>query len=693
MRRGRGRWWLSLGALAAISTIALGAGAHGSRLVPIEDRPVQRAPAPAAAPPVESPAIASRAFRWTGPYVGGQFAYALVQADSTLSLPQPTKTSDTLGSFLGGVGLGYDHELPSRILLGVEGDVSFPYFVEDGAFTSRAGSKGEVTGKLDFVSRARGRAGYALDRWLLYGTFGLAWSQARFTEDPGAGGASSSALRWLVGWTAGAGVELAIAPAWSLKAEFLFDRLGSTAGTLPSGSGYRLESASMHSLQLGLDWHFGSSIDPAAAPGPDVARESRDGWSIKAEDWNAHWQATFIEQGYFRFRSPYQGTNSLSGDSQFIDTLSATAFLGLRLWDGAQFYFNPEIDQGFGLSQTLGVAAFPNGEAQKAAYPDPRLNIDRVMLRQTIGLGGPQAVVEDGPNQLPGKRDVSRVTVTAGRLSVGDAFGLNRYAYDPRTQFLNWNIYGGGSYDWTMDRPGFTWGALAELNQASWALRAGYFLEPTESNGNAYDLSIPTRGQYVVEPEVRYELLSQPGILRVMAWAARANMGSYSEAVSMRVTSAGYPDISQTRRERATYGFVVNFEQALSRDVGMFSRISWTPGLVEVMGWTDCDESLSLGTAVRGAAWRRPADTVGLAGVVEGLSPEARAYFAAGGLGIVIGDGRLDYRPEQVLEIYYAVDLATWATLTLDTQLVANPGYNADRGPVPIYAARLHVER
>jgi high affinity Mn2+ porin len=200
---------------------------------------------------------------------------------------------------------------------------------------------------------------------------------------------------------------------------------------------------------------------------------------------------TLIEQGYFRFRSPYAGENSLSGGTQFRNTASATAFLGMRLWRGAELYVNPELDQGFGLSQTLGIAGFPNGEAQKAAYPVPRVNVDRLFLRQTFGLSGARTTVADGPNRLASTYDVSRVTVTVGRLSVGDVFCLNAYASDPRTQFMNWNVYGGGSYDWTMDRPGWTWGAIVELSDAAWALRAGYFLEPTVSNGNSFDMTVP----------------------------------------------------------------------------------------------------------------------------------------------------------------------------------------------------------
>jgi high affinity Mn2+ porin len=676
--------WLALAIGLALASFAFDASAHGSRLVPVEDQPAP----PATAPPVPSsappPPTSRGASPWSGLHVGGHVAYGLAQAGDTLSASTPTRSSDSLGSFSGGVQIGYDRRLPSHVLLGVEGDIAFPYFVQDGAVVSRNAAQASVTGKLDFVSTVRARVGYALDRWVFYATGGLASAQTRMSET-GASGATTTVLSMPVGWAAGAGAEFGFAPGWTLRAQYLLDRPGDTNGAFAPGSRFQLSGTTLQSLQLGLDWHFGS---------PDGAD---DGWPIAADDWNVHWQSTFIEQGYFGFRSSYEGPNSLSGSTQFTNTLSATAFVGLRLWQGAQFYFDPEVDQGFGLSQTLGMAAFPNGEAQKASYPVPRLNIDRVVLRQTFGLGGEQAHVEDGPNQLPGRRDVSRITLTAGRLSVGDGFGLNAYAQDPRTQFLNWNIYGGGSYDWTMDKPGFTWGAFAELNQKRWAVRAGYFLETTESNGNSFDLNVPTRGQYLVEPELRYLLFSRPGVLRVMAWATRAVMGSYSEALAMPVTTGGYPggypDIAQTRQVRLTYGFVANVEQAVTRDLGVFSRASWTPGLVEVMGWTDCDESLSLGLLLTGNLWRRPDDQLGLAGVVEGLSPEARAYFAAGGMGIVIGDGRLDYRPERVAEAYYAFGLTPWATLTIDTQVVVNPAYNADRGPVPIYAMRLHVER
>ena len=334
-----------------------------------------------------------------------------------------------------------------------------------------------------------------------------------------------------------------------------------------------------------------------------------------------------VEQGYPAFRSPYQGANSLTGASQIQNTTSATAFVGYRPWDGTEIYVNPELMQGFGLNNTLGVAGFPNGEAQKSDFPMPRIDIARVFVRQTFGLGGEQETVEDGPNQLAGKQDISRITVTAGRFAVIDIFDGNSYSHDPRVDFLNWNMYCCGSYDLTMDKISYTWGAAAELNQKNWAIRAGYFLVPAVSNVNTFDTHIPEHGEYIGELELRYSLFSQPGKLRLMGWANIANVGSYADALAMPVTTPNYPDITQTRQVRTNYGFVVNVEQAITSDLGVFSRASWSPGLVEIIGWTDCDESLSFGTVLKGNAWGRPDDKIGVAGVVEGLSPDSPRLF------------------------------------------------------------------
>ena len=631
----------------------------------------------------DAPVAAPIRYDWSGAYIGGHFGYSWGHTSNWLFDPEAMASSNGFGSAYGGLQIGYNYLLSSRVLLGIESDVTFPNFLEDGQIALRATSQTSVTDESDYIGTVRGRLGYAFDPWLIYATGGFAWSQARFIES--GGNDEDKALPTRFGFAAGAGAEIPVAPNWTARLEYLYDRFRTARAVFPSGTHYK-SAFDIQTARLGLNYELN---------GPDAntsAGNVSPSWPIASNSWNVHGQFTFIGQGYGAFRSPYEGPQSLTGDSQFKNTISATAFLGYRPWEGTEIYVNPELMQGFGLSDTFGVANFPNGEAQKASFPMPRADMARVYVQQTFGLGGEQETVEDGPNQLAGNRDISRITVTAGRVEVIDFFDNNSFSHDPRKDFLSWNMYCCGSYDLTMDKISYTWGALAELNQKDWAFRGGYFLVPTVSNVNTFDMHIPDRGEYIAEFEWRYSLLSEPGKLRFMPWLNRAVAGSYAEALAEPLNTPNYPDITLTRRVRNDYGFVINAEQAVTADLGLFSRASWAAGKTEIIGWTDCDESLSAGAVLKGTSWGRPDDKIGLGGVVEGLSPEQRAYFAAGGLGIVIGDGALNYQPEKVLETYYAYSLNKSTTLTFDYQFVDNPAYNADRGPVSIFAGRLHTE-
>jgi high affinity Mn2+ porin len=636
------------------------------------------------APPVPLPTPINTGYDWNGWYAGGQIGYGRGAASPTLSGPNLAHSSNAFGSLEGGLEIGYDRVLSSRLYVGGVAGVSFPHFFEDGVVASGSLTQGaNVTEKLDAVSTLRCHLGLSSDSWVMYGTGGLAASQTRFIESLASSSKPDTLLRWHMGWTAGAGAEFAIGPNWAAHAEYSYSRLGQTSVVLSPGAGFGSQLA-VHSVRLGLR---------RLLTGPGATAPTWTGGSSPSDTdrWNVHGQETFIEQGYFAFRSAYEGTNSLSSNSQVKNTESATAFLGVRLWSGAQAYFDPEIDQGYGLNTTHGVSAFPNGEAQKAEFPAPRLVVDRLILKQTLGLGGARDTIADGPNQLPQTRDISRITVVAGRLAVTDYFNVNAYANDPRTNFLNWNIYGAGAYDWTMDQISWTYGALAELNGRDWAVRVGYFLLPIVSSNNVFDLHIPGRGEYAVELERRYSVDSRPGKLRVFGWVNHGTMGGYADAVALPLTSPNYPDIVLTREIRTNPGIVLNAEQAVTDELGLFSRASWSPGRDEILGGTDCSESLSLGGVVKGASWARPNDNVGVSEVVGGLSPAARAYFAAGGWGILIGDGRLNYREERVDEAYYSFAVRKSLALSVDYQFVTHPAYNADRGPVSIYALRLHA--
>ena len=661
-----------LGAIVGM-TLATAGGAAADDIMATKAAPIQYA--------------VPSTYDWTGFYVGGHVGLSWGRGTSTLSNPNPISVGDSFGSLYGGLQAGYNYVLPSRLLLGAEADITFPNF-QTGAdgliFTGGTVQGTTVTDQIDYIATLRGRFGYAFDRWLIYGTGGFAWSQARFGETPGVASSEDLILLTRTGWTLGLGAEVAIAPDWTARIEYLYDRFGTVAGVFPSGTGYG-SVFDINTLRFGLNYKLG--VADAGTP----ANAGSDPWPIAPGSWNVHGQFTFIEQGYPAFHSPYEGANSLSGASQAKNTVSATGFIGYRPWDGTDIYINPEITQGFGLSDTLGIAAFPNMEAQKASFPMPRVDMARVYVQQTFGLGGEQETIADGPNQIAGQKDISRLTIIAGRFAVTDFFDNNAYAQSGRTQFFNWNVDCCGAYDWTMDQVSYTWGAMAELNQKFWAFRAGYFLVPVVSNNDDFDTHVPD-GEYIGELELRYSLVSQPGKLRLMAWANRANMGTYAEALAEPITTPNYPDITLTRAVRTNYGFNANLEQAITSDLGVFARASWSPGLDEIIGWTDCDESASAGAVLKGTSWGRPNDRIGAAGVIDGLSPEARAYFAAGGLGILIGDGALNYRPEKIFETYYSYSLNTWSALTFDYQFVADPAYNADRGPVHIFAGRYHAE-
>ncbi len=445
-------------------------------------------------------------------------------------------------------------------------------------------------------------------------------------------------------------------------------------------------SAAAARIRAGLNYKLGA---PTAYT-PDFAASQ-----TQFPNWEIHGQTTYIQQGYPAFRSPYLGENSFTPWPQTRQTWTASAFLGLKLWDGGELYYNPELLQGFGLHNTTGAGGFPNGEAQKSNFPYPRYSTSRLFLRQTFGLGGEQESVESGYGQMAGKRDVSRVTVQVGRFAVHDVFDNNAYAMDTRADFMNWSIWAAGAFDYPADKIGLGYGAVTELNQKHWALRVGYFLTGVEPNANQFDTRLFARGAYVAELETRYSLFSRDGKFRVGLWADTYFSGSYREAIDLTLLNPELDPtdaIVLTRKGRTKYGYYLNFEQAVSDELGVFGRWSWNDGKNEISAFTDIDASLSLGTSIKGTRWGRPDDRIGLAGAINMLSRDHRDYIAAGGLGILIGDGRLNYRPEQILETFYAMNVVNGVILTFDYQFMLNPAYNADRGPISFFSGRLHGE-
>lgn len=412
-----------------------------------------------------------------------------------------------------------------------------------------------------------------------------------------------------------------------------------------------------------------------------------------AETWNAKFQATYVWQDKRPFAAAYSGTNSLTPDREKSYSFTATAALGLRPWEGGELYFNPEVAQGVPLSGLTGLGGFTNGEIARSSGPILKLYRARLFLRQTWGQSGEREAVESDANQLAGSVAKRRWVLTAGNISVLDVFDGNAYSHDPRTQFLNWSLMTHGAYDFAADARGYTWGAALEWYHDDWVVRAGRFLQPKEPNQQALDARILRHYGDQIELEHAHRLGDQPGKLRLLAFRNRARMSRFQDALDLAARTGALPSIDDVRHgEQIKRGFGLNVEQAVSDDVGVFGRASWADGKTETYAFTEIDRSISGGVVVKGGAWGRAQDSAGFAMARNGLSKVRREYLAAGGLGFFIGDGRLNYRPEVVLETFYSLNLTRQTWLTLDWQHIRNPAYNADRGRVNVASVRLHAE-
>ncbi len=407
------------------------------------------------------------------------------------------------------------------------------------------------------------------------------------------------------------------------------------------------------------------------------------------QDWALHGQATFVAQGVLGFRSPYEGPNSLA-PSQVKETFDATLYAGVRPWSGAELWINPEIDQGFGLSNTLGAAGFPSAEAYKVGKSSPYVRLQRLFFRQTIDLGGETQAVAGAPNQLAGSQSANRLVFTIGKLGVGDIFDTNRYAHDPRGDFLNWSVVDAGNFDYAADAWGYSYGVAAEWYQGPWAIRFGAFNLSKVPNGETLESDF-SQYQLIGEVEHRHSFAGHPGAVRVTLFRNRGNFSRFDDALMLANATRAPVDPTLTRRRMTRLGGHLNIEQEVTDTLGLFARAGISDGAIEPYDFTDIDRTAAMGGALRGKSWARADDTVGFTVVVNGISKAHERYLNAGGIGVLVGDGKLPHPgSEFIAEFYYDWQAVRGINVTFDYQLIANPAYNRDRGPANIVAVRLH---
>jgi len=400
-----------------------------------------------------------------------------------------------------------------------------------------------------------------------------------------------------------------------------------------------------------------------------------------------HGQATFVLQGHPGFRSPYRGEGSLKPEASAANTLSTDLIVGRRLWHGAEAVVDVSITRGFGLSNSTGVAAYPNNEAFRLGSSEPTLFVPRAFFRQTIALSAETADAEEDALRFDAPLPRERVTITVGKMSVWDIFDRNAYAHDARTQFLNWAMVGAGAVDYAADARGWTNGAAVEWDDGTWGLRAGAFQVSRRVNGLFLDPA-PTRAWQLLGEVDRFHTLGgRPGAVRLILGLSRTRQSRWSE-----IDPADPETFDKNpSRYRVKQMAALNLEQEIAEDLGAFARLSWNDGRTQNWMFTEMDRAASAGLSLKGGRWGRPEDTVGLGGNIGWISAGRRRYLENGGIGFITGDGALRGGPEYALETYYDTAVAPGVNLALNLQHVVNPAYNRDRGPVTLLALRARV--
>lgn len=424
--------------------------------------------------------------------------------------------------------------------------------------------------------------------------------------------------------------------------------------------------------------------------------------STHVNPWNYHYQVTVIDQNHSGFKTKYSGMNSLADTVETgANSVTATLYLGRRLWKGGAAHFNAELSGGHGLSSTLGVAGALNGETYRIGDPAPVISAARYFIQQMIPLGhtGYEHQEDDIDNQLEGTIPSSRLVISAGKFSMSDFFDDNIYSHDPRTQFLNWGLMSNGAWDYPANTKGYTYGLVVELIKPGWAARISSVSVSATANHSDMEYRFGKAHSETLEITKKLQLVGgQPGSLGIIGSYTVSRQPSYQDGLTaLKTGNTALLNVFSGNGEGLSFGghktgVYLNLAQGLTPDLGFFARAGWNDGKYATWAFTEIDQTITAGLSLKGSAWQRGDDVVGFAEVVNGLSADHQAFLKAGGYGFIIGDGNLNYGHEAITEFYYSVQVNRTFWLSYDYQLVINPGYNKDRrGPVHVFGFRGHI--
>lgn len=408
-------------------------------------------------------------------------------------------------------------------------------------------------------------------------------------------------------------------------------------------------------------------------------------------------QATFIYQNAPSFHSPYSGEKSFIFDHSFKQQMTQTygLYLGSQVTKSLQLYTDFEMLRGSGISAGLGLGGYTNGDVIRQGPadlgPDPYLA--RLYARYVIPLSAEMSdPLPRAMGQMPVAQPVDRIEIKAGKLAPTDDMDQNRYANNQRAQFLNYAFLFNPAWDYASDTRGYSIGASVALVHPTWRLIFGSYQVPTQRNGIILDSEIDrARGD---NAELTLAPWKAGPVIRLLAYRNEGRMGDYRDALALGAATSTVPNTVDVEKPgHVKYGFGVNIEQPLANDgeTGLFARAGWANGTNSPWSYTEVDSHASLGLQVSGRNWGRPEDYFGLGIAVNGITASHQHYLAQGGIGMLIGDGALNYGLEEIFEAYYRIQLGRFVQLSPDYQYIQNPGYDRDRGPIQVYSLRLRL--
>jgi high affinity Mn2+ porin len=413
--------------------------------------------------------------------------------------------------------------------------------------------------------------------------------------------------------------------------------------------------------------------------------------------WWLSGQGNFIFQWHPSFHADYSGPNSFEHASEQAASEVVTLYGGLQMSPTMEALVDVESAGGSGLSQTLGLAGFVNADAVRSPNLGAEPYLARLEYHKVIALSDDTIDVERSPLSILTQLAVRRIDIHVGKFDLADFFDLNAVANSSHSDFINWTVVNDGAWDYAADTRGYTYGGVIDYEDRWWGLQFAEALISKRANGLNLQKNLQDAHSENYELELRPNLMEKRSTnIRLLAFTNFANMGDYHEAIDLfEAGKTPEPEITAHRMQNdLKYGFGLSADQEFTDDIRGFVRAGWNEGEHESFNYTEVNETVAFGGDVRGTLWDRPSDRFGVAFVGNGISHRHQQYLALGGLGFLLGDGRLTYGPEEIMESYYSFPIPVHSGFfgALDVQYINNPGYNRDRGPVVVPGMRLHVE-